>query len=433
VASEAAGAGAPLRFPDDFMWGAATSAHQVEGGNRWNDWWAAEQAGRLPHASGEACRHFELFERDFDLARDLCHNAHRFSIEWSRIEPEEGVWDEAALDHYREVVRALRRRGMEPLVTLHHFTNPLWLAQKGGWLNAETPERFARFVDKVAAALKDEVRWWVSVNEPTVYAKNAMVSGLWPPFRRGGWGAAFRTVRTMTRAHAQAYAVLHRHRDDAMVGMAHSAPYIEPRHPATAMDRMAARVRDGMLNRLPLYLLTRTEGGTFDFIGLNYYCRTLVYWSMRGRGLLFGSDWLANDQGEPRRYSDLGWEIHPPGFKEQLRAFARYDKQIVVTENGIATEDETLREDYLRSHLAMLAEAVAEGVPVSGYFYWSLFDNVEWAEGTGPRFGLARTDYTTQTRTPRPAAAFYAKVCRSGTYPPAADPPGAVPADTADG
>lgn len=411
----------PWHFPDDFFWGSATAAHQVEGDNRSNDWWEAEQSGALPFASGDACRHYELFEEDFDLARSLGQNAHRLSIEWSRIEPEEGQWNAAALDHYRAVVRSLKARGMEPLVTLHHFTNPLWLARRGAWLDTRTPELFARYAEHVVRALAPDVRWWLTINEPTVYTKNAMVSGRWPPFRRGDWAAAFRVVRNLSRAHALAYDVLHRQRDDVMVGMTHSGPYVQPRHPATLLDRAAASARNFVLNQLPFQLLSYYGKRKFDFIGLNYYCRTLIHWGTSRTEMLFGRDWLADDQGGVRRFSDLGWEVYAPGFKEQLRSVAGYGVPVVVTENGIATDDETLRLDYLRDHLACLGEAMAEGIPVKGYFYWSLIDNFEWAEGTRPHFGLCAVDYRTQCRTPRPVARYYAEVCRTGRLPEAGD------------
>ncbi len=407
---------AERHFPDGFLWGAATAAHQVEGDNRWNDWWAAETAGFLPFASGEACRHYELFAQDFDLARSLGQNAHRLSIEWSRIEPEEGQWNEAALDHYRAVIEALRSRAIEPLVTLHHFTNPRWLASRGGWLATGTAERFAAYAERVAAALVPEVRWWLTINEPTVYAKYAMVNGRWPPFRKRRYLAALRVLRNMSRAHALTYDVIHRQRADAMVGLTHSGPFVQPRQPASLLDRAAATARNFVLNELPFHLLRQAGTGKFDFVGLNYYCRTLIHWSMRS-GMLFGRDWLADDQGNARRYSDLGWEVYAPGFKQQLRAAARFGVPVVVTENGIATDDESLRLDYLREHLASLAEAVAEGVAVRGYFYWSLIDNFEWAEGTRPHFGLCRVDYASQRREPRPAARYYAEVCRSGRLP----------------
>jgi beta-glucosidase len=158
-------------------------------------------------------------------------------------------------------------------------------------------------------------------------------------------------------------------------------------------------------------------GRRFDFIGVNYYCRTLVHWRPTGTALLFGCDWLEDDQGRPRAFSDIGWEIYPPGLKQQLERFARYGVPLLITENGIATEDEELRTNFLRDHLRSLAEALAAGVPAVGYCYWSLMDNFEWSLGTGPRFGLAATDFATQRRSPRPAATYFAVVCRDNALP----------------
>ena len=406
-----------FRFPAGFLWGAATSAHQVEGDTRANDWWALEQAGELPFESGDACRHYVLYEQDFDLAKAWGHNAHRFSIEWSRLEPRQGAWDLAAVDHYREVIRALRTRGMEPVVTLHHFTNPAWFAEAGGWLVRRNVAHFARYVEFVAAQLGSEARWWLTINEPTVYAKNAFVSGNWPPCRRGDWAAAWRAMRNMGRGHGLAYEILHRHRPDAMVGFAHSAPLVVARQPARALDRMAASLRDLLLNRVPLRLMAGLAGRRMDFVGLNYYGRTVVHWQPHGTAALFGTDWLEDDQGAPRAYSDIGWEIHPAGLARQLARFARYGVPVLVSENGLATTDEDLRLAFLRDHLRALAAAVADGVPVAGYLYWSLMDNFEWTSGTAPRFGLAATDFATQERTPRPAAAYFAEVCQHNALP----------------
>ena len=406
-----------FHFPPGFLWGAATAAHQVEGDNRANDWWAFEQAGKLPFKSGDACRHYILFEKDFDLAKAWGHNAHRFSIEWSRIEPWQGVWDLAAVDHYREVIHALRRRGMEPVVTLHHFTNPVWFADAGGWLVRRNIAHFGRYVEFVAGQLGDQVRWWLTINEPTVYAKNAFVTANWPPCRRSDWLAAWRAMRNMGRAHRLAYQILHRHRPDALVGFAHSGPLVVPRQPARPVDRMAAFLRDLFLNRLPLRLMGGPSPRRFDFVGLNYYCRTVVHWHLRRTAALFGRDWLEDDQGEPRKFSDIGWEIYPAGLKRQLARFARYGVPVLITENGLATTDEQLRLEFLRNHLRSLADAIAEGIPVAGYLYWSLMDNFEWSSGADPRFGLAATDFATQERIPRPAAAYFAEVCKSNALP----------------
>ena len=319
-----------FRFPPGFLWGAATAAHQVEGDNRSNDWWPFEQAGKLPFKSGDACRHYELFERDFDLAQNMGHNAHRFSIEWSRIQPRQGEWDLAAIEHYRAVIEALRRRGIEPLVTLHHFTNPAWFADAGGWLVRRNIAHFARYAEFVAKHLGDQVRWWLTINEPTVYAKNAFVAGQWPPCRQGEWGAAWRAIRNMGRAHRLAYDILHRHRPDALVGFAHSAPLVMPRQPARPVDRSCALLRDLVLNRIPFLMMGGARRRRLDFIGLNYYCRTLVHWQPRGVAALFGRDWLEDDQGEPRRFSDIGWEIYPAGLTrhDQRRAVGEPDQRV---------------------------------------------------------------------------------------------------------
>jgi beta-glucosidase len=400
-------------FPDGFLWGAATAAHQVEGHNRLNDWWAGEQAGRLPVASGEACRHYERYAEDFDLAASLGHNAHRLALEWSRIEPEPGRFDEAALAHYQDVILALRARGIEPVVTLHHFTNPLWLAERGGWLEGEVVEVFGRYAARVAAALGDQVRWWLTVNEPTVITKHAYVTGDWPPFVKGDWRASFTALRHYCRGHVAAREALKAARPDAMVGFAHSAVHVMPWEPGRLLDRAAAFARDQGLNRLMLYAMGWPARRPFDFIGLNYYTRIVVRWRPKGRALLLGEDAPGEDPGRPRRWSDMGWEIWPEGLVAELKRFGRLGVPLMITENGLATTDEAARLDYLVDHLAALGEAVAAGVPLAGYLHWSLIDNFEWALGFAPRFGLIEVDYATQARRVRSTALAYALVCRT--------------------
>lgn len=405
-----------FQFPEGFLWGSATAGHQVEGNNRHSDWWAYEQAGRLPFRSGEACRHLERYAADLDLARELGLNAHRFSIEWSRIEPEPGRIDDAALDHYRRMVAAMRARALEPVATLHHFVAPAWFTARGGWLAADAADRFAAHVERVAAALAGDIRWWLTINEPTVYAKHAYVTGDWPPCVRGQWLASLRAMRSMARAHRRAYAILHRHRADALVGLAHSAPHVVPADPRRLTDRLAARARDYGLNGLLFDLIGRPARRWLDFIGINYYCRTVVRWAPRGRAALLGEDDVGPRAGETRRFSDMGWEVWPQGLTAVLRAFSRHGLPLLVTENGIATEDEAVRRTFLAEHLDALAMAVAAGLPVVGYLHWSLIDNYEWALGFGPRFGLYAVDYATQARRPRAAAADYAAVVRANAW-----------------
>jgi beta-glucosidase len=399
-------------FPSGFLMGAATAAHQVEGGNRLNDWWPMEEGGLLPHRSGDACRHFELYERDFDLARSFGHTAHRLSLEWSRIEPEPGRFDEAALAHYDRVLDALRRRGLEPVVTLHHFTNPAWFGAQGGWLDADSLTVFERYVRKVVGRYHERVRWWITVNEPTVYAKHAYVAGDWPPGVRGAWGKAMRCIAAMCRAHKVAYRAIREVAPEAMASFAHSAPWVVPCREGHPADRLAARARDFFLNGLP-FLLVREKGRPLlDFVALNYYTRTVVRWAPAGRALLFGADCLDDHHG-PRRFSDIGSEVSPDGLLAMLRHYAGFGLPLMVTENGIATSDEELRSAYLREHLAAVGQALAEGIDVRGYLHWTLMDNFEWALGTTARFGLFETDFATQERRPRPAAFLYRDLCQA--------------------
>jgi len=405
------------RFPPGFLWGAATAAHQVEGGNLWNDWWEYEQRGRVSYRSAAACRHYDLFEQDFDLARSLGQNAHRFSIEWSRIEPEEGAWNQEALAHYGKVVRALADRGLEPIVTLHHFTNPAWFLRRGGWSRGDSPAHFERYVARVAAHLGTAVKFWLTVNEPTVYVMQAYILGEWPPCLTSAWLAAGRALRNLARAHVAAYRILHRHGPDAKVGFAHSAPLIRPCDPARAQDRLAAAVRDAALNRAFFHLIgarrqSRRRAASLDFLGLNYYTRNIVRSSGWGLGAVVGRACRLPHHGDDGPASMTGWEIYPAGLRATLENFSAYGLPMMVTENGIATEDDTVRREYIRRHLAVLGEAIDAGIDVIGYLHWSLIDNFEWALGTTARFGLAAVDYETQERTVRPSARYFERVCR---------------------
>lgn len=425
-----------IDLPTGFLWGAGTSSHQVEGGNRWNDWWAYEQAGRVPHASGDATGHYERYELDFDLARAAGQNAHRFSIEWSRVEPRDGEWNADAIGHYRDVLEALRQREIEPVVTLHHFTLPAWMLERGGWASRHGARWFTRYVDHVVRELGAGIRYWVTVNEPTVYVKHAYVAGSWPPCAKRAWGRALAAIVNMARAHRAARALIRARVPGALVGFAHSAPVLQPCDPSRWPDRTAAWVRDAVLNRAFFSILGAGLPGVempFDFVGINYYTRTVV--RGRGEGLIpfAGRECLSDHHADRGPRNDLGWEVYPAGLLETLRRFSRYGVPLVITENGIATTDEALRSTFLLQHLAQLGRAVEEGIDVRGYLYWSLMDNFEWAAGTAPRFGLFAVDYASLERTPRPALRDYQAVCRANRvtvaerHRPVMDASGATP------
>lgn len=401
------------KFPQDFLWGAATSAHQVEGQNIYNDWWLAEQNHALKEASGQACRHYELYAQDFAIASELNHNCHRFSVEWSRIEPQEGKFDQAAIEHYRQVISDLKRRQLEPVVTLHHFTNPVWFAQAGGWANSRLQKYFLRFVDKIVREFAVEVKFWITINEPLIYSSHAYLFGYWPPQQCSLFKTAQVTFN-MAGAHIEAYRIIHKiYQDNAlekpMVSIAANLQAFEICTP-TLKNKVAIYLRHKLYN---LYFIERIlRKKTLDYIGVNYYSRSLVdARSWRIRSLLLDN---CSSNHHPLPKNSLGWDIYPQGLYKLLVALKKYNLPILITENGICTEDDSLRWDYIREHLVELHKAISQGVKVIGYIYWSLLDNFEWDKGFGPRFGLVHVDYQSQKRTIKESARKFAAVAKSG-------------------
>ena len=417
-------------FPSGFLWGASTSSHQVEGGNTNNDWWAWEQVGRVKEPSGAACDQYHRFESDFELARQLHHNAHRLSIEWSRIEPREGEFDEHALAHYRTVVQALRQRGLEPVVTLHHYTNPLWLAQTGGWANPIVVERFARFARRTTDALGDHVRYWLTINEPMVYMVTHYLDGVGPPGEQN-LQMAWRVLEHLVRAHVDAYHAIHdaarAKGRTALVSIAHHVQPFLPCRRWWPPDRWIAALMERFYNfgfleavlhgrlSIPARRALRIPEGTrtLDFIGMNYYGRIFMRLADLHPKHWGGSRCSTRHHREVTERNDMDWDVYPPGIRDVLGWGRPYQLPILITENGICTRDDRQRERFILNHLQWVARAIEEGVPVLGYLHWSLLDNFEWAHGFGPRFGLIEVDYATQERRIRDSARRYAEVCRS--------------------
>ena len=400
------------KFPQAFLWGAATSAHQVEGQNIHNDWWQAEQNHALKEASGFACRHYEFYAQDFAIARELNHNCHRFSIEWSRIEPLEGRFDASAIEHYRKVIIDLKSRGLEPVVTLHHFTNPVWFSQKGGWTKFKLQEYFLRFVDRIVKEFATQVKFWITINEPLVYSSHSYLLGVWPPQEH----SLFKTAKVtfnMAQAHIQAYRIIHRiYQEKAlekpMVSIAANLQAFEICR-STLKNKLAVYLRHKLYN---LYFIEKLlHKKTLDYIGVNYYSRNLVDVASWGiRHLLVDT---CNYNHQPLRKNSLGWDIYPQGLYKLLIALKKYNLPILIAENGICTEDDNLRWDYIREHLEELHKAIEQGVGILGYIYWSLLDNFEWDKGFAPRFGLVHVDYQNQKRTIKTSAKKLAEVFKN--------------------
>ena len=402
-------------FPTGFLWGAATSAHQVEGGNCWNDWWRFEQQPGTIHggdASGDACLHFDRFDEDFALASSDGHNAHRLSIEWSRIEPKRGQIDAAAVDHYHRVFASLAHRRLLPVVTLHHFTNPVWIADQGGWENRETIDRFGEFVAFCAREYGGEVDWWCTVNEPEVLGFRAYSQGVWPPARRDDH-AALVVMANLLEAHARASVALRSvDKTDAdgdghatRIGFAKHFIKLQPARLWFPADIFQAYFEDEVFNEAILNALSGEISlsipgvrsvkrkvpelrGSSDWFGLNYYTRWMVK-------AFVPDPHVARARGA---VTDLGWEIWPPGIEEALMRVSRAGLPVVITEHGFADAADRFRPRALVESLMHVSRAIERGVDVRGYLHWSLMDNFEWADGYRGRFGLYRIDFSDPQR-----------------------------------
>ncbi len=423
---------ATLKFTPGFLWGTATSAHQVEGNNTLNDWWAWEQQpGHIykNQSSGIACNWWENAEEDFDRAAEMNTNAHRLSVEWSRIEPEPGKWDDSALDRYRQMVSGLRERGIEPMVTLHHFTNPMWLAEQGGWENPDVVTLFARFARKVVETLGEHVSLWCTLNEPIVLATQSYGFGRWPPGKRSR-KAMRRVVVNQLRAHAAAYEAIKEAQPDARIGLAKNMIAVSPARPAW-IHRPAARavrytfneafllaLRDGALKFPGSRTIQLPEvKGSLDWIGVNYYSRYFGRFDLLSPSSFFIN---ASPPSDPERSPAPGWgETYPRGLFENIRyLWETLGLPIYVTENGIPDHEDKKRPAFLLESLKALWDAVNYSWPIRGYFFWSLVDNFEWSEGYDPRFsfGLIEVDFETQERRWRPSGRLYAEICAANGF-----------------
>lgn len=367
-----------LKFPGNFYWGTATSAYQVEGGIK-NDWSAAGPK----FDAGICCDHYNRFEEDFDLAESMNNNAHRFSIEWARIEPKQGKFDQNEIEHYRKVILALKQRGLEPFVTLYHWTLPVWFAEKGGWLNRDAPEYFAKFVGKVVSEYKGLVKFWITLNEPNIYTFFSFFAGMRPPFKKS-WFKSRRVFKQLTEVHKKAYQIIHKISPDAKAGIVYQ------------------KGNSIIVNYEWIYKFLESIKNHQDFIGLDYYVSTF-----------FGSLWQKIFQRK-QGLTDLNWQICPKGIYHVLKGLKKYNKPIYITENGLADAKDEKRAKFIIEHLKWVHKAIEEGVDVRGYFYWSLIDNFEWALGFAPRFGLIEIDYNNNLkRIPRPSSKFYSEICKN--------------------
>jgi len=444
-------------FPEGFKWCVATSAHQIEGNNDQSDWWDWEQRPNVAgscrikncETSGVASDHWNRLEQDIELLKGLHVKQYRFGIEWAKIEPAPGQFDNGAIEHYRDEIRLLEQAGIEPMITLQHFTLPRWVAHEGGWSWVGMPEAFeafARLVYTEIAGTCATCRDWITVNEPMVHLGGGYILGITPPgfsdARFGahsyfdGVGSPTEIIKRlkgpllgMLRSHARVYHALHAEAKargrDIRIGMAHHVRVFDPKR-SNVLDWLAARVVDDLWNwmlpnalytgifqvSIPFMIHEEEEipglRGTQDFFGVNYYSRDIVKFKWD-----HGAS-LAIEVKKNAPVNDLGWEIYPKGlFRTLLSIHKRYSNlPILITENGTADARDAFRSKFIVEHLTQLQRALKRNVPVEGYCHWSLLDNFEWVEGFSPRFGLYEVNYSTQERIPRASASLFSEIAK---------------------
>lgn len=381
-------------FSKDFLWGAATSAHQIEGGDIDTDWMRAEKAGKIKNGDTtlKAIDGYNLAFSDIKLLKDLGLNSYRFSIEWVRVEPKEGEFDQDALDHYRKLILDLKSNGIEPIVTLHHFTNPGWIVDQGGWLNKETTVNYLNYVEKVVKA-NPEVIYWLTINEPSKFLSDEYLEGIVPPYRHNPY-LFINAFNNVMEAHNKAYELIHRMNNNTKVSLAYYYSDIVPKR-NNFIDKKMADFGNWIMN----WFWTDKAKDAMDFIGVNYYKRHYI-----GLGWPIGNQYFKfkNESDYP------GFNLQPEGLKDiVLKVSKRYKKPVLITEDGLADEKDTKRTEFIKNSIERIKSAKDKGADVIGYLHWSLMDNFEWMQGYSMKFGLYEVDMKTFERRPRESALFY--------------------------
>ncbi len=416
---------AKMTFPPDFLWGTATSSYQAEGGDTNSDWWTWEQgAGRNLEEDkwGLVCDWWENAEADLDLASDLGTNAYRLSLSWSRIEPEPSLFDNDALDRYRQILQSMISRGIEPMVTLHHFSNPLWLVEKGDFNSDIVVDYFQRYTTKIVNVLGDLVAKWITINEPLVYVFLRYLERRFPRPYENGYRGARVAVKNLLLCHAVAYHTIKERYPQSLVSVAKSMQIFEAPADGNAVDRWWAgqvtRIfNDSWMQSMATGQLQRQFGrgriqhlaNSFDFVGVNYNVRHYVKFPPRGN--LIENDWGPEAQVNDGKYG----EVYPYGLYRIIRRVLAYNKPIYITENGLPDRSDRLRPAFILDHLRQIWHALTFCYPVMGYYHWTLVDNFEWDRGSRRRFGLVALDPQSQKRTWRPSAHLYREICRSAS------------------
>lgn len=419
-----------IQLPKEFLLGSATAATQIEGGDKNSNWYYWSLQGKIANNESSiiAADHYKRVEEDINLMKEMNHEIYRMSIEWSRIEPEEGKWSQEGIKHYQEEIRSLLEAGIKPLITLHHFSHPQWFEEIGQWTNKDSVKYFLRFTKKIVSFIGHDVNEYCTINEPNVFVMDTFMDGKYPPGKKDDIVSYFKASKNLIIAHLKAYEAIHAIRkdmgyNDTLVGIAMHLAYFEV-NGDKILTKLSKNLMDYSFHKLFLNGMIdghltfpigfghpQGKGVYCDFLGVNYYSRHLIF-SSNNPAMLFGQVKVEENLPD-EKVNDLGWEIYPEGlYKVVKKVYEMYNLPIYITENGIPDANDNKRAKFIYDHIVEIKRLLDEGVDVRRYYHWSLLDNLEWNDGYFPRFGLIQVDYLNQNRTIRNSGYFYGELCK---------------------
>jgi len=403
-----------------FLWGVATSAFQLEG-SPYADWSTWDSVLNL---NPKVTNHYELYEEDIRLMKTLGINAYRFSIEWSRIQPLEDSWNSSVVKHYQRIIDMLNNYEITPMVTIHHFTHPVWFITKYPWHKKSSIDKFIKYVDRLTEEIRG-INYWITFNEPYLLILGGYLEGCIPPGIKD-LKLAIMALKNILSCHGIIYNILHQKNKESMVSIAHNMAVFTPWIKWNPFDRLLSKIAKRFYNhsiiegfqsgRIVLKLPTLKAfkigvpiKGKLDFFGINYYTRVHIRFNPLKKFVIE----LRHRDIDGHGLTDMGWEVYPKGLKKVLNYASVLNVPIIITENGIATRNNYKKMKFIKTHVDVLEEAIQEGIDVRGYFYWSLIDNYEWLHGLDARFGLYKVDFKNYRRIPTEAASFYSYLIKS--------------------
>lgn len=408
-----------------FLWGVATSAFQLEG-SPYADWSTWDS---ILNINPRVTNHYNLYEEDIKLIRNLGLNAYRFSIEWSRIQPSENFWNQAVIRHYQKIIDLLNNYNITPILTIHHFTHPIWFIKKYPWHRKSSIENSIKYVEKLTDSIKG-VNYWITFNEPYLLILGGYFEGCIPPGYKD-LNLGIKALKNILTCHGKIYDIIHEKNKNAMVSIAHNMAVFAPWRKWNPLDRVLAKIAKKFYNhsiiegflkgiitlKIPTPTLKNYEievpiKGKLDFFGINYYTRVHMRFNPLKKLFIEFRHKDLDGQG----LTDMGWEVYPKGLKKVLRYASVLNVPLIITENGIATRDDNKKIKFIKAHIDVLESALKEGINVKGYLYWSLIDNYEWLQGLDARFGLYNVNFKTYQRIPTKAASFYSYIIKSRNF-----------------